>query len=147
MLLALGIFVAAAAILTKLLVMGMDQSAYVRQQALAIDIAESRVAELDAGLITPANAGTYAAPESAEFQWTLSSSATGQTNLYLVTIEVRRIENHRGQPIKFSRHWFDSIQAQTDADNRKQQQQQASSGSSSAGSTGSAGGQPGATGS
>ena len=85
--LALGIFVLAAGLLSRLLLIGREnvESAQWRSQAWLI--AEARFAELEGGYLTLDDQGTTAmSTEFADWQWSFTAAPAGPTALYRIEI-------------------------------------------------------------
>jgi type II secretion system protein I len=108
-LVALAIFVGSAAMLSRLLLLGIENAEYADWQAIAWSVAESHSAELDAGVLTIDDAGTYVDENFPDWQWTLEADATSIEGLYQVTIVVENISNgaSRGFTLHMTRLYFD----------------------------------------
>ena len=109
-LLALGIFVASAALLSRLVILGIENAEYADLQAKALQLAESRFAELEAGIIYVEDAGAdNPIEEDPDWVWTLFAESTGAVGLYLVEIEVSNISEgpRGGYSLSLTRYYFD----------------------------------------
>lgn len=108
-LLSLAIFVGSAAALSRLVILGIDNAQYADWQARAMVLAESRWAELEAGILDITDVGTYPAPESADWEWTLNAQGDAIAGLYRVELVVRNVSAGpaRGFTLRLKRLWFD----------------------------------------
>lgn len=110
MILALAIFVGSVAVLSKLVLIGIENAEYSRWQAQAALIAENRFQELEAGVLTIDQSGDVVQdPDYPGWEWTLSAEPADLTGLYLVTIEVRNVQRNSVQDLVFrlSRLWLE----------------------------------------
>ena len=108
-LLALAIFVGSAALLSRLVLLGIENAEFARLQAHALLLAESRFAELEAGILTVDDAGTYPVEEAPDWQWTLGVENQDTPGLYLVEIVVENISEGtaRGYSLRLVRLYYD----------------------------------------
>jgi type II secretion system protein I len=136
-LVALGIFVAAIAVLSRLLLIGQDAVEYAFRQAEGTTIVENRFAELDAGLLTPAATSGQTDPDFPGWQWSMETSA-GSNYLVKVKVSAERTASGagRGFTVAMSRMFFDAASAQTAADQRKQDAAAATSSTTSSTTSG-----------
>lgn len=111
--LALAIFVASAAILSRLVLLGIENAEYSREQTEAMMIAEARWAEIEAGILDPTAAGTFASPEFPDWQCTIAANIDQTSVLYLVQIEITKPvpPPAQGHTLRLTRLWFDETLA------------------------------------
>lgn len=108
-LLSMGIFLLAMTALTRLMEIGTDSALDATYRSDASRLAQSKLAEVEAGVIPPdsGTAGTFDAEPG--WSWEMQSSPWSTPNLYTVTVVVTRT---RGKPVSvsFSQIVFDSRQ-------------------------------------
>jgi type II secretion system protein I len=109
-LLALTIFVGAAAALSRLLLVGLENAEYAEWQTIGNLIAETRFAELDAGIITVDDEGPYDDELHDGWEWQLSTQETDVDGLYQVTVTVEKVSSGPGQGFstELTRWFFDA---------------------------------------
>lgn len=107
---ALAIFVGSIAALSRLYLLGIENAEYSQWQTIATLIAESHLAELDAGVITVDDRGPYEDDVHSGWQWTLDCTELAQDGLYEVIILVEKYSEGPGKGFstKLSRWYFDS---------------------------------------
>ena len=129
--LALAIFVGAIAVLSRLLVVGVENAETAQWQSQAWLIAESRWSEIEAGIRSFNDPGPYAVDEMPGWQWGLETESMQLANLYRITLTVQCVTNGPGMgtTIQLSRLYFDALSATS------QQSSSTSSSSSSSGGT------------
>jgi prepilin-type N-terminal cleavage/methylation domain-containing protein len=88
-LLALGIFVASAAILSRLVLLGLENAEYARWQTRAWTILESSFAQLEAGILTLDDTGTSTVPDMPGWEVSMTTASSGIDYLVVVTFEAR----------------------------------------------------------
>lgn len=112
MIVAVAIFVGSVAILSRLVLIGVENAEYARLQAQAALIAENRFNELEAGILTIDDAGTTMDADYPEWEWTLTATAGDLTGLYVVTIEVRNVQRQsaQGYVYRVNRLWFEETE-------------------------------------
>ena len=108
-LLALGIFVASAAILSRLVLLGLENAEFARWQAQAWTLAESHLAQLQSGILTLEDAGTVVPEGFEDWQVTMTIDDAGVDYLKLVVIEVQNVSTGPagGYAQRFFRFVFD----------------------------------------
>jgi type II secretion system protein I len=108
-LLALAIFVGSAAALSRLILLGIENAEYSQEQTEAMIIAEARWAEIEAGLLDPASAGAFNAPEFPEWQCALSANTQQTTGLYQIVLQLTKPAPPpaQGYSVRLTRLWFD----------------------------------------
>lgn len=112
-LLALALFVGSAAALSRLIIIGIENAEFAKEQTEAMIIAEARWSELESGILTISSLGTFPAEEFPGWQWTMAANADQTTGLYQVVLNVQKIvEAPRvGYTLKLTRLWFDETTA------------------------------------
>lgn len=100
-LLALAIFVGATAAISRLIVLGIDNAQFCERQTEMRLIAESRFAELDAGVLTPVSVSDQPVEEFPDYQWDMTADTTELTGLMLVTVTVRNISTGPAAGMEF----------------------------------------------
>lgn len=138
-LVALAIFVGAAAALSRLAILGVENAEFSQWNAQAWSLIESRFEELSAGILTLENVGTIPMEEAPGWQCTMFADSTELTGLYRVTIEMRNVSGMKaeGFAVKAVRYYFDESSVQENS---------SSSGSSTGGAAGNSTGTGGSTG-
>lgn len=112
-LLAVVIFVGSAAVLSRLVLIGMESAEYANIQAQAWNIAESRLEELNAGVLSVSSGGTFSLEEDPQWQYTVQSESTDTNGLYRVTVEVRKLSGKgTGYSLRLLRYYFDESSVQ-----------------------------------
>ena len=108
-LIALSIFVASAAILSRLVLLGLENAEFAERQTRAWLIAESAFANLDAGLMTTADVGVFPDDFDPNWQWSFTADALSQVGLYQVRVEVQ----HQGSGFSqvYEKLYFDEDEA------------------------------------
>ena len=86
--LGLAIFVGSLAVISKLVELGVRGAEYAQLQTRAVMLAESKMGELLAGIVTLDSASGDTFPEDPAWQWTLSSSNGPVDGLVWVSITV-----------------------------------------------------------
>lgn len=101
-LVALAIFLIALAAIATLMDTANTQASDAAGTTTATRLAQSKLAEVEAGLIgvTDGGSGTFEGDESA-WSWEVTSAATGVINLYDVSVRVYRPE---GRPLEVTLH-------------------------------------------
>lgn len=112
---ALAIFVGAVAALSRLEILAMENAEYARWQAEGWSLVESKMAELEAGLLTRDDAGSYPSEEYPDWEWTLTFDATEVTTLYQLSLTARQVGNGPGAGITVELHrlWFEAATEET----------------------------------
>jgi type II secretion system protein I len=130
--LALAIFVGAIAVLSRLLVVGVENAETAQWQSQAWLIAESRWSELESGIRTLNDSGPYEVEEMPGWQWSMQATSSNLPALYNVTLIVECVTNGPGMGtrIQLSRLYFDDTSSTSTSDS-------SSTGSSSSSSGGS----------
>src|SRR5262249_47727965 len=133
-LVALVIFVSSIAIISRLVLLGLDNVDYAKLQGEGMLMVENRFAEIEAGM---EDADAPPSQMSDPFPgWTADMTQETVGNfLYRITVTAKHTS---GANVAMSRYFFDQDEAEQAAAN--QQQQSTTSGSSSTGSTGSSSG-------
>lgn len=120
-LVALAIFVGAAAALSRLAVLGVENAEFAQWNVQAWTLIEARFEELEAGILTLDDVGTLPMDEAPNWQCTMSSEGTELTGLYRVTVEVRNVSGMKaeGFAVKAVRYYFDesAIEDSTNSSN------------------------------
>lgn len=134
--LALAIFVGAIAVLSRLLVVGVENAEAAQWQSQAWLIAESRWSELESGIRTLSDSGPYEVEEMPGWQWSMQATSSNLPALYNVTLIVECVTNGPGMGtrIQLSRLYFD--------DSSSTSSSSTSSSSSTGSSSSSSGGSP-----
>ena len=117
MILALAIFIGSVAVLSRLVLIGIENAEYSRWQAHAALIAESRFHELEAGILTIDQVGDVVQdPDYPEWEWTMSAQPADLTGLYLVTVEVRNVQRLSAKDFVFrlSRMWLEDSEVSSE---------------------------------
>lgn len=116
MILALAIFVGSAAALSKLVLIGIENAEYSRWQTEAALITENRFQELDAGILTLDDAGTFTDPEFPQWECTIEVAPADLTGLYLVTVQTRNLEkvSLRDFTFQLSKFYLDESELETE---------------------------------
>src|SRR5262245_49933500 len=91
--LGLAIFVGSIAIVSKLMELGVRASQYARLHTRAVMLAESKMGELVAGVVTLSDSGGDVFPEDAAWQWDLSVSDGPVDGLRWVSLTVSPSSN------------------------------------------------------
>ncbi len=135
-LLALGVFIIAATMLSRLVFLGIENARAAQEMSLALNIAQSRFADLDVGAITINDVGSFYANEDQTFQWTMTVTSTNLEYLYNVSIEVKRAPGVRSwsDGVKLQRLYFDEVTISNEASSAS-----GGSGTAGAGAAGGAG--------
>lgn len=130
--LALAIFVGAIAVLSRLLVVGVENAETAQWQSQAWLIAESRWSELESGIRTLNDSGPYEVEEMPGWQWSIQATSSNLPSLYNVTLIVECVTNGPGMGtrIQLSRFYFDDSSSSSTSES-------SSAGSSSSSSGGS----------
>jgi type II secretion system protein I len=110
--LALAIFVGAIAVLSRLLVLSVENAEVSQWQAQAWLIAETQWAELESGVRSPSETGPFPVNELPGWEWSLEAETTEVSNLYRVHVIVRH-QSQAGQPyvVRWTRFFFDDSAA------------------------------------
>ncbi len=97
--LALAILVLATAAISRLFDIGTDRGTEARVYSRGARLAQSKMAEAEAGLISPLSGGSNGQFEGddAAWQYSVAAAAAGPANLYTVTVTVTR--DVRGKPV------------------------------------------------
>ena len=129
--LALAIFVGAIAVLSRLLIVGVENAETAQWQSQAWLIAESRWSELESGIRTISETGPYEVEEMPGWQWSMQAESATLPNLYRITLTVQCVTNGPGMgtTIQLHRLYFD------DTANTSQQQSGSGTASTSSGGT------------
>ncbi|QJW97189.1 type IV pilus modification PilV family protein [Frigoriglobus tundricola] len=100
--LALAILVLATTAISRLFDIGTDRGTEARVYSRGARLAQSKMAEAEAGLISPLSGGANGQFDGDDAAWTYSVTAegAGPTNLYTVTVTVSR--DVRGKPLQVS---------------------------------------------
>lgn len=109
-LLAMGIFVAAAALLSRLVLLGIENAEYSLLQSRALNLAQSRLAQLEAGILLAEETGPLPAEEDPDWRWSLSVEPLDDVGLYRVEVRVENIAPGAGQgySLRLARYHFES---------------------------------------
>lgn len=115
-LIALAIFVGATAILSRLILIGVESAEFSHRQTEAWLIAESHMAEFESGILTIDSAGTFVDEQHPQWQWTLQTEATPTTGLYRIVIAVSRTSDKTTEQSSFRlvRLYFDESSVETE---------------------------------
>lgn len=115
-LLAVAIFVGATAVLSRLLVLGIENAEYADWHAQAWLVAESAWTELESGIHTLNESGPFPVEGMEGWQWSADVQTTDIPSLYRVTIRVEKFENGPGEgtSIELTRLYFDDASEETE---------------------------------
>ena len=110
-LVALAIFAGAAAALSRLLILGLENAEYADWQSQASMLIETRWAEIQAGVLTLDDAGTYPADEDgySGWEWTLAVEEAHLDGLFQLTLSVEDVSGGpgNGRALRLVRLYFD----------------------------------------
>lgn len=114
--LAIVIFVGAITVLSRLLIIGLENAELSDWQARAWLVAENQWAEIESGIRTISDTGPYELDEMPGWQWSLAAEPTETSHLYRVTIRVEKLANGPGQGrfVEFTRLFFDHAALETE---------------------------------
>lgn len=118
--LALAIFVGAIAVLSRLLVVGVENAEMAEGQARAWLIAESRWAELESGVRSLSENGPFAVEEFPGWEWGFQIENSEYPSLYRVILSVRHAPSGQvpGESIELTRYLFDDSSIRTEESSR-----------------------------
>lgn len=107
--LALTIFVGSIAVLSRLIIVGVENAEMADWQSQAWLIAESRWAEIESGVRSLSDSGPFPVDEMPGWEWTFQLESMSMPALYRVTLAVRKQEQGPipGPSIELSRFLFD----------------------------------------
>lgn len=111
-LVALAIFLLSMVAIGQLIDVATDSALDANAQATGIRLAQSKLAELEAGLLPVANGSTAGVIEE-EVGWSyeIQSSPTDITNVYAVTVTLTNIRNGKQTDVSMSQMIFDPTQS------------------------------------
>jgi general secretion pathway protein I len=108
-LLALAIFLMSLVAIGGLIDFGSDQGMAASMQAAGTRLAQSKLAEVEAGAIDVASGGSGTFDDEPEWNWSVESTPTPYPNTYDVTVRVWR-ETSRRYEVTISQTVFDPAQ-------------------------------------
>jgi hypothetical protein len=94
-LLSLAIFLMSLAAIGALVDFGQSQSAYANMQTTGTRLAQSKLAEVEAGAVSPSSGGEGAFEDEPDWSWAVEPGQATVPNVYPVTVRVWR--DYRGQ--------------------------------------------------
>ncbi|MDB5307514.1 MAG: hypothetical protein JWO38_1716 [Gemmataceae bacterium] len=99
-LLALTILLLSLAAIGQLVGIGSDHGLYARMTARGNRLAEAKMAEVEAGVVSVQSGGEGMFDDDSAWTWVVESQQAGPTNLYQVTVKVSRTV--RGKPFEIT---------------------------------------------
>jgi general secretion pathway protein I len=87
-LIALGIFLTAFAVLSRLVTLGADRALEVQQQAQAAQLCQAKLAEVAAGIVPLSGQNDVPFDEAPNFLWSVDAAQADTSGLWKVTVRV-----------------------------------------------------------
>lgn len=106
-LLALAIFLMALTAIGRLVDVGTDNALEAQAQSTGTRLAQSKLAEVEAGVIALGSAASGTFDTEPDWQWQVDSSQESVPNLYTVNVQVQRQLRNRQFQVTLSQMMFD----------------------------------------
>ncbi len=135
-LLALAIFLMALTAIGQLVDIGSDKAFDAQAQATGTRLAQSKLAEVEAGVIAIGTSASGSFDVESDWQWQVDATQESVPNLYTVTVKVSRQFKNRQFEVSLSQMMFDPQQL-GNAAQAQPPQTTTTSGTSGTGSSGS----------
>lgn len=115
-LLSLAIFLMSLAAISALVDVGTDRGLDTVIQNTGTRLAQSKLAEVEAGLISPAGGGSGTFDDEPGWQWAVESGSSPATNVYPVTVRVWKEVRGVRREVTLTQMVFDAEQMGTSAE-------------------------------